>query len=103
MRWLAPAVLAWGWQKEPPPEKPAPPPVPRPLPPSDAAMPVDAAAPDADMHVEVTAALPDFGCIGWSPSRKVAACVVGQRGWNLGVASEMTLVFVPGRADLPSV
>ena len=85
---------------------PDPPPPPPPPVPADAS--IDASAP-AGAPVQTPPAeskldfskVPEFGCLAWSRSRELAACVIGSRGFNVGPAT-VRLVFVPlGDADAP--
>jgi hypothetical protein len=61
----------------------------------DAATPPADAAPDAPpapKAIIIGDTVPELGCIGWSPKRGLVACILGQRGYNLG-GSKVDLVF----------
>jgi len=50
--------------------------------------------------IAIASSVPDFGCLGWSPDQNVAACVVGQRGTNIGGTQvEVALVPLTAKAD----
>jgi hypothetical protein len=60
---------------------------------ADAAVPVDAPPAPRPAKSLLSGQVPDFGCLGWSEARQLAACVVGGRGSNMG-SSKVSLVFV---------
>jgi len=90
----------------PPPAPVTPPPIPPTPPPPE---PVDASAPagapvqtpPAESKIDFSK-VPEFGCLAWSRSRELAACVTGSRGFNVGPAT-VSLVFAPlGDAEAPA-
>jgi hypothetical protein len=89
----------------PPPTPITPPPAPPPPPPP---VPADASAPESAPVQTPPAAskidfskVPEFGCLAWSRTRELAACVTGSRGFNVG-STTVRLVFVPlGDAEAP--
>lgn len=63
--------------------------------------PVDAAAPDAPpapKAIMIGDKVPELGCMGWSPKRGLVACVLGQRGVNLGGTLVSLKFFGVGKA-----
>jgi hypothetical protein len=59
----------------------------------------DAAVDAAPQTIVLGNTVPDFGCLGWSPQRQVAACIIGSRGVNIG-GSQVDLVFIGASADV---
>ena len=93
-------------KREPAPPSPsAPSPSPSPQPGQPPKAPADAApagaplqtkpppAPRPSETIAISGGVPDFGCLGWSQARQLAACVVGDRGFNVG-PTKVTLVLV---------
>ncbi|MBX3158831.1 MAG: hypothetical protein KF773_22885 [Deltaproteobacteria bacterium] len=67
--------------------------------PAVAAVVADAAAAPAGLVIDK---VPEFGCLGWSPRRRIAACIGGRWGFNIGVnLIELTLVAASPGAPAP--